>query len=505
MGAGTARQSKRQHRNIVFINAESMDGRKMGCMGHPALRNATPHLDSLAEHGVLFTNAYTTCPVCNPARASMWTGKYPHHYDCWNNHEGIREDVPILTDLLERAGYRTALIGPLDFRHGMHSIRDRVGSWTRAACVPRPIVRTPLPQVVKDGTCHQGDAKLTDRSVAWLKEAAAAGQPFMLYLTTGLVHPAFVADHRHMAMIDADAIDIPPGLLPLEATEHPVIRQMRIAKNAARPLPEAMVREIRHVYFAMIAALDELVGSVLAALREFGLDDSTYVVFSSDHGEMAGEQNQILKRSMFEPSNHVPLLVRGPDVNRGATVTTPVSLIDFYPTFLDMAGVRYADHAAPPAYPEPLDGESLLPQLAGSDARKRDWAFCEYNGDRCCTGTFMLRRGAWKYVKYAGYEPQLFNVQQDPWETKNLATAEPDVAAELDGILTADLDCDGIDARAKQYDRESFLSWRQAQKAAGTYDETMARVYSGFDRLCIEDIVPWGKEDEAVIEQWLAG
>ena len=79
--------------NIVFIHAESMDGRKMGCMGHPALKDATPNLDRLAAEGVLFANAYSNCPVCNPSRASMWTGKYPHYRDCWNNHEGLRDGV----------------------------------------------------------------------------------------------------------------------------------------------------------------------------------------------------------------------------------------------------------------------------------------------------------------------------------------------------------------------------------------------------------------------------
>ena len=490
--------------NIIFIHAESMDGRKMGCMGHPALRNATPNLDGLAEEGVLFTNAYTNCPVCNPSRASMWTGKYPNHYDCWNNHEGIQDDAPIFRNTFESAGYRTAAIGPLDYTYGKHSIRDRVGSWTRSACIRRPISRTPMPVVAENGTLNGRDWNWTYQAISQMREAAASNRPFMLYLTTGLVHPAFVAERRHMAMVDEGEIDIPPDLRSVDSSDHPAIAYMRITKNCDKQFSEAMVREIRHVYFAMIAALDELVGRVLHTLEDLGLADSTYVIFSSDHGEMAGEQNQILKRSMYESSAHVPLIIRGPDVRNGAVVDTPVSLVDLYPTLMDMGRIQYDDYAQNPGYAETLDGESLMPQLVGNAERERDWAMCEYHGDRCCTGTFMLRKGVWKYVKHVGYESQLFNLEADPWEAENLAGSRQDVAGELEGILTRNFDCEGIDARAKQYDKESFRRWCEATKADGTYADTMARVYSGFDRLCIEDIVPWREEDERVIEGWLA-
>ena len=114
-----------------------------------------------------------------------------------------------------------------------------------------------------------------------------------------------------------------------------------------------------------------------------------------------------------------------------------------------------------------------------------------------------MRKGIWKYVKYMGYEPQLFDLASDPGELVDLAKQELEVVKELDGILEGHFDCEGIDARAKRYDKVSFRAWRDGQKTAGTYADTMALVYSGFDRLCIEDIVPWGKEDEDVIEAWL--
>ncbi len=487
--------------NILFIHAESMDGRKMGCMGHAA--GVTPNLDALADRGVLFTNAYSPCPVCNPSRAAMWSGKWPHVNENWNNHNGLREGVPIFRDTFDRAGYLTGAIGPLDYAWGMHSIRDQVGSWTRTADIQRPSCRTPLPRIDNDDPWG-ADRRRTRQAIDFMRDASGGPRPFMLYLTTGLVHPAFIAGQRYMDMIDPDAIEIPPTLGPLEATEHPVMRSMRVTKNCVNEFPEWLVRQMRQMYFAMITTLDEMLGQLFGALDDLGLRESTYVIFSSDHGEMAGEHNQVLKRNMHEPSIHVPLIVAGPDARRDEHVDTPVSLVDLYPTLLDMARADYADFAHHPGYPETLDGESLMPQLAADAPRRRDWAFAEYHGDRCNTGTFMLRRGQWKYVKYMYSEAQLFDLANDPWEAENLASARPEVVAELDGVLEGHFDCAGIDAAARAYDRESFLRWREGALASGTYERDMAHVYSGFDRQSIEEMRPWTAADEAVIERWLA-
>jgi len=490
--------------NIVFIHAESMDGRKMGCMGHPAMQNATPNMDRLANEGVMYTNAYTNCPVCNPSRASMWSGKYPNHYNNWNNHEGLHEGTPTYQDTFESSGYQTSAIGPIDYAYGKHSIRDRVGSWTRAANIRRPLCRTPLPQVVDDGKANGRDWDRTFQGIHDLHGYANSDRPFWLYLTTGLVHPAFTAEKRHMPLIDESKIDIPPTLMPLEATHNQAIAYQRVTKNCDKQFSENLVREIRHTYFAMIAALDEMVGRVLQTIDDLGMRDNTYIIFSSDHGEMAGDQNQVLKRSMYEASSHVPLIVRGPDVQKGKTIDTPVSLVDLYPTFMDMAQINYADFAGTSGYPETLDGESFLPQLTGASERQSDWAMCEYHGDRCATGTFMLRQDDWKYVKHVGFDSELFNITDDPDETTDLINDKADVAQQLDKVLTGSFDCEGIDARAKQYDRENFLDWSKQAKADGTYHDTMARVYSGHDRVCIEDIAPWTDENEQQLETWLA-
>lgn len=489
--------------NIVFIHAESMDGRKMGSMGHPALKNATPNLDHLAAEGVLFSNAYSNCPVCNPSRASMWTGKYPHFRDCWNNYEGLRDGVQTYQDALQWSGYRTRSIGPIDYAHGKHSIRDRIGSWTRSAMIERPTVRTPLPQVAGSGQAHGTDWKHTWDAMREIEAAASEGRPFCTYLTTGLVHPPFMVEQRHLDLIDAQAIDLPP-LFGLEQTAHPAVRYQRIAKNCARAFSPMLVRHMRHVYFAMIAALDEMVGRVVQQIDDLGLRDSTYIIFSSDHGEMAGEQNQVLKRCMYEASAHVPLIIRGPDVRQGAVVDEPVSLVDLYPTLMDMAGVNYQTLAERPGYAEELDGESLMPQLTGDTPRQRAWAMAEYHGDRACTGTFMLRQDRWKLIRHMGFTSELYDMDKDPSELRDLSTERSDIATRLESQLDAHFECANIDERAKAYDRASFTRWRALAQAEGFYEETMAHVFSGYDRQSIEELARWTAEDEAQIEAWLA-
>ncbi len=488
--------------NIIFIHAESMDGRVMGCMGHPAMQGATPNLDSLAQRGTLFREAYSNNPVCCPSRASMWSGKYPNYYDCWNNHEGLKEDVPVFQDVFDRAGYRTSAFGGLDYRWGKHSIRDRVGSWTRTAKIHRPINKMLMPVIVDDQP-HPGDWEKSYQAVSEMREAARDKRPFMLYMTTGLVHPMFVTNNHYLNKIDEGKIRIPPGLKDVSEEKHPVDRYTRTTKNHERAMPTELVRQIRHIYFAMVAELDCVVGRVLDAVEKLGLSDSTYIIFSSDHGEMAGEHNQILKRTMYEPSIHVPMIISGPDVRQNAVVDTPVSLIDIYPTLMDMARLEYSDYADESVYPESLDGESLMPQLTDGRERERDWAFAEWHGDRCCTGSYMLRRDRWKLIHHIGYEPQLFDLAKDQWEMNNLASSEPGVVKELTGVLTDNFDCEGIDKRARKYDRECFRKWRAEQKKRGTYGEEMSRIYSGYSRLCLNDIVPWREQDEKIIEDWL--
>jgi len=477
--------------NILFIQTDSQDGRVMGCMGHPAMAGATPNLDALAAGGVLFRNAYTNNPICCPSRSSMWSGQYTHHCEGWNNFKGLEPDTPTFRTHLDAAGYATQTFGKTDYLSGAHTIRARVTPWTRSANILRPSTRMGPPRVIDrdEARVHTLDWDDVDRSVDWLA-AADRDTPFWLYLGIRAPHPGFTTSRRYLAMIDEAGVTVPPA----DEQSHPCLDYMRTAINWQHGFDDEMVRLVRRVYFGMIAETDAMVGRVLEALESLGLAETTYVIFTSDHGEAAMEHRLFYKMEMYEPSAHVPLIVSGPGVRRGAAADDLVSLVDIYPTLMDLAGAPH---------PPGLDGHSLMPLLAGQPADRPDWVLSEFTGTSCNTSAFMLRRGDWKYVAYVGYPPQLFNLADDPDEIVNLAPSRPEVVADMDARLRKVVDYEAVDAKVKAYDRAAFRQWRDEQKAAGTYEDLMARVYSGWDDLPDEEVMPWTAEDEAQIERWL--
>jgi arylsulfatase A-like enzyme len=178
---------------------------------------------------------------------------------------------------------------------------------------------------------------------------------------------------------------------------------------------------------------------------------------------------------------------------------------------MDMAGV--------PALAG-LDGQSLLPLAAGTAANPRQWALAEYHDSTCDTGSFMLRRGSWKYIAMPGYLPMLFDLGNDPEEVVNLAPSLPNVVDQLDAQLRSIVDYRAVDAKVKDYDRRSFAQWRRDRLSEGTYRKWMTRVYSGWDGITDEmaaaavaaggpvpgapaELRPWSAADEEQIVRWL--
>lgn len=488
VGQGASRRP-----NILFIQTDSWDGRALGCMGHPAMAGATPNLDALAARGVLFRNAYSNNPICCPSRASMWSGTYTHHCEGWNNHKGLSEDAPTFRTRLDAAGYRMQTYGKEDYRSGGHSIRARVSAWTRSANLARPQYRMPGPSLIpsSEPRIHTRDWEDVDRAVAWLEDASGSLEtPFMLYLGIRAPHPKFLTSEKYYSVVNGDAVTIPPA----DKLDHPVMEYQRAVKNWMHGFSDDMVRRVRHIYCAMCAEVDAMVGEVLAALDRTRAADRTYVIFTSDHGENALEHRQFYKMNFYESSARVPLIVAGPDVRQGAETTAPVSLVDVYPTLMDMAGI---------ALPEGLDGHSWMPALTGASGSRPDWVLSEYHDTTINTGAFMVRQGDWKYIAYAGQPPQLFHLKNDPEEISDCAKTAPEVVADMDALLRRIVDYEAVDAKVKAYDRDAFRRWREEEQKAGTYMENMARVFSGWDDLRPEDVTPWTEEDEARIIEWL--
>jgi choline-sulfatase len=197
-------------------------------------------------------------------------------------------------------------------------------------------------------------------------------------------------------------------------------------------------------YLGLCSYLDHQMGRVLAALDQYGFSDSTRIVYTSDHGENLGARGLWGKTCLYQESTAVPLILAGPDIPAGQQVKTAVDFADFQPTIFDAVGLD------PDTCDIPSRGRSLFQILSEPDDDNRI-AFSEYHAVASPTGAFMLRRGRYKYHYYVGFEPELFDLDTDPEETRNLApdaqyaTLLADFETELRKICAPEV----VDRRAK--------------------------------------------------------
>ncbi|MCL2832074.1 MAG: sulfatase-like hydrolase/transferase [Treponema sp.] len=479
--------------NIVFIECDSMDGRAFGAMGFSPLKQATPALDRIARDGVMFERAYSNNPICCCSRASMVSGQYTYNCHAWNNYKGIPQNQPTFFTEFEKAGYQMGIFGKTDYVSGNHTQRARVTAWLRTANLRLPEYNDAKPEIIEsqEKCFHRPDWEKVDQSVEFLKNHAVGEKPFFLYVGFGLPHPAFKTSRYYLDMINQESIKIPPK----DIQNHPVMEYQRISKAWRYGFDPEDVKKLRAIYYGMIAETDAMTGKVLEALRGFGLEDNTIVIFTSDHGEMAMEHEQFYKSNMYEPAVRIPLLMKGPGIKKGLKLTRGVSLIDIFPTLLDFADLTTTI---------PLDGHSLEPELTGGKSNLPDLVFSEYHDGAVNASTSMIVQGDWKYIAFAGgYEPLLFNLKDDPWEIHNLAATYPDRTAEMKAALYRISDLDKVGSRVKEYEQDCFRVWRDEQKEAGTYLETMSRIYSGWDHPEQLVIKPWNNENEQKVLAWL--
>jgi choline-sulfatase len=469
--------------NVLFIFSDEHDPRYMGCSGHPFVQ--TPNLDRLAAEGTRFTNAYTPCPVCVPARASLATGRYVHEIGYWDNAIAYDGRVPGWGHRLQAAGMRVESIGKLHFRSAgdatgfdrqyepMHIFKG-VGQLWGSVRDPMPEIasRSTLYDKVGPGTSNYNryDARITELAGSWLAERASAPdtKPWLLMVGFVAPHMPLMVPPEYLKLYPLDCIDL-PKLLPRDGyRRHPWVERMASFWDHDATFSSDDRRKLATAcYFGLITFLDDQVGRLLAALERTGLAASTRVIYSSDHGDNLGKRGLWNKDVLYRESTGVPLIMRGSDVEPGRVCRTNVNLVDLYPTFLDAIGLPLT------AAERSLPGRSLFEIAAAADDPERI-AFSEYHAVGAPTGAFMLARGRYKYHYYVGYRPELFDIATDPEETSNLAE-EPtcrDVVAEFEAELRKMLDPETVDCRAK--DAQNALIARH-----GGRDAALKLGYSG--------------------------
>jgi len=402
--------ANRRKPNIVFILIDDMGFGDLPCYGHRF--HETPVIDRLAEQGMRFTDAYAACPVCSPTRASLLSGQYPARVGVidfipghWRPFEKLRVpsnrtqylplDVVTLAETMKTQGYVSAMIGKWHLGGKDHAPEKQGFDYVRLQGPNRNDKRV---------------TAFTDNAIEFVEQNK--DQPFFLYLSHHSVH------------------------IPLEAP------QELVEKYEKKPKPGGGVNN--PTYAAMVEHLDRNTGRLLERIGELGLEQDTIVVFYSDNGGLrqtfTGKgpivtSNAPLrdeKGTLYEGGIREPLIVRWPGVVKpGSTCGTPVTSVDFYPTFSEIAG-------APRPTGQTLDGRSLLPLLRGKgrfDDRALFWHYPVYHHS---SPAGAIRQGDWKLIEFfEDAAPELYNLRDDIGERNNLAANMPGKTTELHRKLAA--------------------------------------------------------------------
>jgi choline-sulfatase len=428
--------------NILFIMADQLAARWLPFYGHPLVKS--PNLERLAAEGVVFENAYTTSPLCAPARATIMNGLFPSRTGVYDNAAEFPSAIPTWAHYLRLAGYRTCLSGKMHFvgPDQLHGLEERLTT----DIYPADFGWTPdwrLKQERIDWWYHNmtsvlqpGIAEITnqlefDDEVAFLAirkiydyARYSADTPFCLMTSFTHPHDPYAARARFWNVYRDEDIDLPAvPAMPFDRLDAHSQRLFQVSAIGDYRVGETDIRAARHGYYASISYVDDLIGQLLDALEATGFLDDTVVVFTSDHGDFLGERGLWYKMSFLEPSAHIPLVVWAPKFFAPRRVREPVTLADLLPTFVALGSNNHEKLA------RPIDGRSLIPLLSGNAENLQATAWGEYLAEGVIAPMYMVRRGRWKFIHTPSDPDLLFDIESDPNEIDNLAGAHRDMAS----------------------------------------------------------------------------
>jgi len=438
--------------NILFLIVDQMSQFVLP-IAQPAFRGRAqtaiaPHIAGLAERGRVFTNCYTASPLCAPARASIATGSHVRHHRVCTNGDEFSASLPTYMHGLQNLGYRTTVsgkthtIGP----DQLHGFDDRQTTdiypsdfiWSRDWDLPiEHDPGTSVDKLESSGLCRTNmqinyDTETKNRAVEFLQDHALSGrgQPFFMMVSFTQPHEPFQTLPKYWERYEGAEIREPDRVDEGDAEAHPYNRMLQTYHGIDRNPPDAeRTRVSIRAHLGMISHVDDYIDEVLTTLNTLGLAEDTVVIFTSDHGEMLGAHGMWFKRTFYEESTHVPLIVSWPGHIGPGVAEEVVSHVDLAPTILDLAGMR------PEQSRLETDGNGLKRLLLeGADPGWRGTAAIDYFGDGTNTPMFMLRKGDWKLAAFLDLEPILYNLAEDPGETTNLAD-QPEYQERLDSMM----------------------------------------------------------------------
>jgi choline-sulfatase len=423
--------------------------------------------------------------VCIPARAGFACGKYIHQIGFWDNADAYDGSVPSWHHLLRDAGHRVVSVGKLHFRapgedHGFSEEQIPMHIYQAKGDL-LGLIRDDMPQrgnskkmVAMAGpgesTYTFYDKDICSRAQVWLREEGTkkAGRPWVLFVSFVAPHFPLTAPPEHYYRYWNQELPMPKLYAREQRPRHPYLvdysRNFNYDDYFESPQD---VKRALSGYFGLVSYLDENIGKLLFTLEDAGLAGDTVVMYTSDHGDNLGARGLWGKSTMYEEIAGVPFILAGPGVPAGKRVDTPVSHVDAFPTILEGAGLEM-----PSGYP----GVSLFDIARG--AKPERTVLSEYHGMGSSTGAFAVRVGKWKYVHYAKYPPQLFDLEGDPDEVHDLA-ADPKHAAALELCRRKLYEiCDPAEvdrrARARQAELLALNGGREAVIQRGDFGFTPA-------------------------------
>ncbi|KAL8640012.1 MAG: hypothetical protein Q9228_003021 [Teloschistes exilis] len=423
--------------NILFILADQISAPLLR-PHNPASPIKTPHIDSLAAKSVVFESAYCASPLCAPSRSSLVTGQLPTKIGAWDNASPLGVDVPTYAHYLRREGYETVLAGKMHFiGEQLHGFEERLtsdiypGDLGWSVNWDQPDRRLEwyhnTASILQAGPCIRSnqldfDEEVMFKSTRYLYSAARrkpTDRPFCLTVSLTHPHDPYTIHKKYWDRYENEEIPLPEIDIPQEEQDPHSKRLLHVCELADKKPPVEAVRRARRAYFGAVSYVDDNVGKLMEVLEECGMAENTIVVFSADHGDMLGERGLWYKMSWFEGSARVPLMISYANKYNPKVISNNVSSMDILPTFLDLVGGVIDDRL-------PLDGKSLLPLIQARNPIRtgNDTVYGEYAGEGTISPLMMIRRGPWKLVICPADPPQLYNLESDPKELRNLTTSQ---------------------------------------------------------------------------------
>jgi len=473
-------------KNILFI---AVDDLKPLLHVYGESQMHTPNIDRLAKSGVCFQNAHVQQAVCGPSRASIMTAMYPDNTKVWDLHTNFREVAPTLQSMPEyliSQGYESTAVGKI-YHKGSSSKGHDGKSWSIPHSLPdnfdskygipafnhyqnkstKKQMKTLIEEAKSKGIKKSGkqrnyvlkrlkpstenanvsdeayqDGLYTQEALKKLNSLLKGSKPFFLGVGYQKPHLPFVAPKKYWDLYKRENIqlskfqELAKGTPKIAYHSFGELRSYSDIDNNLKigdKLPEEKQRELIHGYMACVSYIDAQIGKLLDALEEKGILDETLIVLWGDHGFHLGDHTEWCKHSNFEQATRIPLIFAGPGVSKNKKVTTPVELVDVFPTLFDMAGVQMPD----------VDGKSLKPLLDKdpNTTIDSDFSVSQYHRMKDKMGysirTERYRYTEWHSASYRSYKTykdanivgtELYDYEKDPLETINLANSQTHAA-----------------------------------------------------------------------------